>query len=128
MFMILRNHYYTAIRRDSRMLAWDPEASERIMVTPATQEAGIHLADVERALQQISPKQREVLLLVGANAMSYEEAAQVIGCALGTVKSRLARGRAALLELINGEDDAATAGSDMDMSFAEPLHDQPRID
>lgn len=110
MFMILRNHYYTTIRRESRMVAWDPEASERIMVTAPTQESGIDLADVERALQKISPEQREVLLLVGANSMSYEEAAAVMGCALGTIKSRLARGRTALLALVEGDDDGnATA-------------------
>lgn len=107
MFMILRNHYYTTIRRESRMVTWDPEASERIMITPPTQEAGINLADVERALAKISPEQREVLILVGANALSYEEAAEVIGCALGTIKSRLARGRLALQAMLEAGPEGA---------------------
>jgi RNA polymerase sigma-70 factor, ECF subfamily len=47
------------------------------------------------------------LLLVGAGGASYEEAAEITGCAIGTVKSRLARGRVALAALINGPDDEA---------------------
>jgi RNA polymerase sigma-70 factor (ECF subfamily) len=58
--------------------------------------------DVAKALQKLPAEQREVLLLVGANGVSYEEAAEIIGCAIGTIKSRLARGRKALAALIDG--------------------------
>lgn len=102
MFMILRNQFYTTIRKDSRMVSWDPEVAERVLVEAPNQQAAIHVADVARALQKLSPEQREVLLLIGANGVSYEEAAEIIGCAMGTVKSRLARGRKALAELIDG--------------------------
>ena len=50
-------------------------------------------------------EQREMLLLVGAGGASYEEAAEIAGCALGTVKSRLARGRTALAAIINGPEE-----------------------
>jgi RNA polymerase sigma-70 factor (ECF subfamily) len=53
-------------------------------------------------LQKLPAEQREVLLLIGANGASYEEAAAIIGCAIGTIKSRLARGRKALAVLIDG--------------------------
>ena len=104
MFMIVRNQFYTTIRKNSRMTSWDPEAAERLLVAPATQHVGIDLADVERALGKLPVEQREMLLLVAAGGMSYEEAAAVAGCALGTVKSRIARGRAALTRMIDGAD------------------------
>lgn len=105
MFMILRNQFYTTIRKNSRMSSWDPEAAERLLVEAAPQQHAIHLSDVEKALQKLPLEQREVLLLVGAGGASYEEAAEITGCAIGTIKSRLARGRTALGNLINGPDD-----------------------
>ncbi len=107
MFMILRNQFYTTIRKNSRMTSWDPEVAERILVAPPAQQHAIHLADVSKALQKLPAEQREVLLLIGANGLSYEEAAEIIGCAMGTVKSRLARGRKALAELIDGPAEVA---------------------
>lgn len=104
MYMILRNQFYTTIRKNARMTSWDPEAAERLLVAPATQHVGIDLADVERALGKLPVEQREMLMLVAAGGMSYEEAAEVTGCALGTVKSRIARGRAALAKLIDGAE------------------------
>ena len=107
MFVILRNRFYTTIRRDKFTAHWDPEAAERLLVEAPAQQDAIHVADVAAALQKLPPEQREVLLLIGANGLSYEEAAEVIGCALGTVKSRLARGREALALLINGPEGEA---------------------
>lgn len=104
MFVILRNQFYTIARRNSRMAAWDPEAAERLLVQPAPQQHHIHMSDVEKALRQLPAEQREVLMLVGAGGASYEEAAEVMGCAIGTVKSRLCRARGALAGLINGPD------------------------
>jgi RNA polymerase sigma-70 factor, ECF subfamily len=105
MFMILRNQFYTTMRKNSRMSSWDPEAAERLLVEAAPQQHAIHLSDVESALQKLPFEQREILLLVGAGGATYEEAAEITGCAIGTVKSRLARGRVALAALINGPDD-----------------------
>lgn len=105
MFMICRNQFYTTVRRNARVASWDPELAERILVAPATQHAGIELKDVETALQKLPAEQREMLMLIGAGGASYEEAAEIAGCPIGTVKSRLARGRATLSALINGRDD-----------------------
>jgi RNA polymerase sigma-70 factor, ECF subfamily len=105
MFMILRNNYYTTLRKNSRMVSWDPEVAERVLVTDASQHVGIDVADVAAALQKLSSEQREVLMLVGASGVSYEEAAEIMGCAIGTIKSRLARGRAALALLVDGPDE-----------------------
>jgi RNA polymerase sigma-70 factor, ECF subfamily len=106
-FMILRNQFYTTMRKNSRMTSWDPEAAERLLVEAAPQQHHIHMSDVEKALQKLPAEQREMLLIVGAGGASYEEAAQITGCAIGTVKSRLARGRVALAALINGPEDGA---------------------
>lgn len=102
MFRILRNHFYTAIRKNSRLTAWDPEAAERILVQEPTQEVGINIDDVNKAMLKLPPQQREILLLVAGAGLSYEEAADVAGCNIGTVKSRLNRGRAAIRHLIEG--------------------------
>ena len=100
MFTILRNQFYSMIRKDKRMTGWDPEAAERLLVEAPTQQVTTYVADVARALQLIPPEQREVLMLIGANGATYEEAAGVAGVAIGTIKSRLARGRKALALLI----------------------------
>jgi RNA polymerase sigma-70 factor (ECF subfamily) len=110
MFMIARNQFYTTLRKNSRMTSWDPEVAERVLVSAPAQQHGIDVADVAKALQKLPAEQREVLLLVGANGIPYEEAAEIIGCAIGTVKSRLARGRTALALLIDGPPNDALFG------------------
>ena len=108
MFTILRNQFYTTIRKEKRTTSLDPEVAERTLIAAPAQQHVIHLADVAKALQQLPPAQREVLLLIGANGLSYGEAAEVIGCAIGTIKSRLARGRQALNEIIDGPGETAS--------------------
>jgi RNA polymerase sigma-70 factor, ECF subfamily len=103
-FIILRNQFYTSIRKNSRMVAWDPDMAARHLIAPETQQDGLNLQDVETALRKLPAEQREVLMLVGASGVSYEEASQIMGCAIGTIKSRLARGRAALTALIDGPE------------------------
>jgi RNA polymerase sigma-70 factor, ECF subfamily len=136
MFMIMRNQFYTTIRKNARMTSLDPEVAERVLVVAPAQHNGINVEDVAKALQKLPAEQREVLLLIGANGLSYEEAAEVIGCAMGTVKSRLARGRAALTELIDGPSDNALfetppkrnmlgKGNDAKHAISEVLREMP---
>jgi DNA-directed RNA polymerase specialized sigma24 family protein len=89
----------------------DPEVAERTLVQMPEQQHHIHVADVAAALQKLPYEQREVLLLIGANGVSYEDAAEIIGCAIGTIKSRLARGRKALAVLIEGADEDVVTGT-----------------
>jgi RNA polymerase sigma-70 factor, ECF subfamily len=112
MFMIVRNQFYTSKRKSARMASWDPEAAERILVEKPAQEWGLHVADLGEALERLPPQQREMLMLVAAAGMSYEEASVVAGCSLGTVKSRLARGRAALLQIVEGDDQRHGSAGD----------------
>lgn len=103
-YIILRNQFYTLMRKNSRLVQWDPEIRNDALVALPNQQDAIHLKDVERALAALPPEQREVLVLVGASGASYEEAATIVGCAIGTIKSRLASGRVALAALINGPE------------------------
>lgn len=105
MFTILRNQFYTIARKNLRTTNWDPEAAERLLVQAPPHQHHVYVSDVEKALHKLPAEQREILMLVGAGGASYEEAAEIMGCAVGTVKSRLARGRVALTALINGADE-----------------------
>ena len=74
--------------------------ADRLLAAPAGQDRQIELGDVERALQHLPASQREALILVGAGGFAYEEAAEICGVAVGTIKSRVARGRVALEALM----------------------------
>lgn len=104
LFMIARNQFYSEKRRSWRSAAWSDELAEVRLVAPAGQTDHVDLADLKRAMTKITPEQREALILVGAGGLSYEEAAKVCGCAIGTVKSRVARARQALERLLSGAD------------------------
>lgn len=109
LFRILRNHYFSLGRRAHRFAPWDEALADRVLVTAATQGSGIDIADVQRGLSTLPEEQREALLLVSASGLSVEEAAAVMGCAVGTVKSRVSRGRAALNHYMNGATGAPPA-------------------
>lgn len=95
-FVILRNAYLTDMRRNRFRGEYDEGVAERILTAPAGQEEPIHLSDMHRALLTLPPERREALLLVGAGGFSYEEAATICDCAVGTIKSRVGRARATL--------------------------------
>jgi RNA polymerase sigma-70 factor (ECF subfamily) len=102
-FTILRNHYLSELRRNRHHADVDDEVHEKLLVMEADQEDTLHLADMQTALNKISSERREAILLVGASGFTYEEAAEICGCAVGTVKSRVARARADLARLLNSE-------------------------
>ncbi|QIQ87934.1 sigma-70 family RNA polymerase sigma factor [Erythrobacter sp.] len=103
-FVILRNAYLTDMRRNRFRGEYDEGVAERILTAPAGQEEPLHLSDMHRALLTLPPERREALLLVGAGGFSYEEAAQICGCAVGTIKSRVGRARAALNSMLADGD------------------------
>jgi len=100
-FVILRNAYLTDMRRNRFRADYDETVAERVLVAPAGQEGPLHLSDMHRALLTLPPERREALLLVGAGGFSYEEAAQICQCAVGTIKSRVGRARATLTQMID---------------------------
>lgn len=99
-FVILRNVYLSELRRNRFRGEYDETQAERILTAPPGQEGPLHLSDLHRALMTLPPERREALLLVGAGGFSYEEAADICGCAVGTIKSRVGRARAALAAMI----------------------------
>lgn len=116
-YTILRNQFYTKIRKESWMTSWDPEAADRILAQDPAQQDAIHLVDLEKAMLQLPFEQREMLLLVGADGATYQEAAQIVGCSLGTVKSRVARGRIKLASIINGPNEDKKPGLAVDTTI-----------
>lgn len=100
-FVILRNTFLSQMRRNKFHGDYDEVAVERTLSTPASQEDAGEMADLQRALMELPQDQREALILVGAGGLSYEEAAQICDCALGTMKSRVSRARAALEDIMN---------------------------
>lgn len=103
-FIILRNHYLSQMRRARFRGEWDDLTADRILAAPASQDKHVELSDMQRALLQLPQPQREALILVGAGGFAYEEAAEICGVAVGTIKSRVARGRAALELLMESGD------------------------
>src|SRR5215203_2486248 len=101
-FIILRNLFLSQMRRARFKGEWDEITASKILAAPASQDRHIELGDMQRALMHLPQPQREALILVGAGGFAYEEAAEICGCAVGTIKSRVARGRVALEQLLSG--------------------------
>jgi RNA polymerase sigma-70 factor (ECF subfamily) len=91
--MILRNLFYSEKRRSWRSSHLDPEVAERTLIAVTVDTDRLELDELRRALAMLSPDQREALTLIGAAGLSYEEAAQITNCPIGTVKSRVSRAR-----------------------------------
>ena len=100
-FIILRNLFLSQMRRARFKGEWDELTASKILAAPASQDRHIELSDMQRALMHLPQPQREALILVGAGGFAYEEAAEICGCAVGTIKSRVARGRVALEGLLS---------------------------
>lgn len=96
LFTILWNCFYSEIRKRRREVEDADDAHEARLSVPASQLAHIELEEFKVALGAISPEQREALILIGVSGFSYEEAADICGCAVGTVTSRVSRARATL--------------------------------
>lgn len=95
-FTILRNQFYSIKRRSWRATSLDQEVAEQTIVAQSDQEKSVELNELRRGLDSLKEDQREALILVGASGLSYEEAAEICGCAVGTIKSRVSRARKAL--------------------------------
>jgi len=107
LFTILRNHFRSEYRKRRREVEdTDGHYADSLKSQPE-QLGKIELREFREALAQLPADQREALILVGASGFSYEEAAHICGCAVGTIKSRVNRARTRLAELlsIGGVDD-----------------------
>lgn len=103
LFTIMRNTFYTKIKRETREAPGNAECvSSRPAVDP-TQDWSARGIEIYNALQTLPEAQREVIVLIGVFGVSYDEAASICRCAVGTIKSRLNRGRIALLTILGEE-------------------------
>ncbi|MGR0186800.1 sigma-70 family RNA polymerase sigma factor [Azospirillum aestuarii] len=102
LFTILRNLHINGIRRRQAVVDIDGEGQAAIGAAHGGQFVRLELRDLKRALGLLPTEQREVVLLIGLEGISYGEAADILGISIGTVKSRLSRGRRALRQLMEG--------------------------
>ncbi|MGO4705509.1 sigma-70 family RNA polymerase sigma factor [Microvirga sp. 2MCAF38] len=112
LFTILRNLFHSEYRKRRREVE---DADGKYAATLAVQPAqGAHLdfEDLQKALTRLPADQREAVLLVGASGFSYEQAAEICGCAVGTIKSRVNRARNRLAELMHLRDMDEDLGPD----------------
>jgi RNA polymerase sigma-70 factor (ECF subfamily) len=107
LFTILKNDFHSEHRKRSREVE-DPEGSYAArLISPPDQMSGLELQDLSEALSKLAPWQRQVLLLVGAEGMSYEDIAARQHVSVGTVKSRVNRARHHLADLLGLESEDA---------------------
>jgi RNA polymerase sigma-70 factor, ECF subfamily len=101
LFTILRNLFRSEYRKRRREVE-DVDGSYAETLTSLPEQNGrLEIVEFRDALTLLPSEQRESLILVGASGFSYEEAAQICGCAVGTIKSRVNRARSRLAEILS---------------------------
>ena len=103
LFTILRNHFRTEYRKRRREVEDADGGYAERLTAPEEQTSHIEFGELREALLKLSADQREALILVGASGFSYEEAAKICDCAIGTIKSRVNRARLRLAEILGIE-------------------------
>ena len=107
LFTILRNTFFSSKRKTRREVQDTDGVYAATMFEKPHHDGRLAFTDFSHAFDKLTPEHREVLILVGANGYSYEEAATMMGVAIGTAKSRANRARARLCDLLGlaeGED------------------------
>ena len=97
---IVRNQFYSDKRRAWRVTELDPTVAEETLVAVTNPSATLELDDVRRAMLELTDEQRQALSLITVAGLPYHEAAEICGCAVGTIKSRVSRARQALVAIL----------------------------
>src|SRR5690349_7658295 len=107
LFTILRNLFRSEYRKRRREVADGDGSYAQTLKTQPEQASRVEFEEFRTALAKLPQDQREALVLVGASGFSYEEAAGICGCAVGTIKSRVNRARSKLAALlyVDGAED-----------------------
>ena len=100
LFTILRNTFYSLRRKRKREVEDADGTMSESLATKPDHDGRLNLRDFKVAFDQLPDTQREALVLIGAQGLAYEEAAEICGVAVGTIKSRVGRARARLAELM----------------------------
>jgi len=101
LFTILRNLFRSEYRKRRREVEDVDSSYAESLTSLPDQNSRLEINEFRKALRLLPPEQRESLILVGASGFSYEEAAQICGCAVGTIKSRVNRARTKLAEILS---------------------------
>ena len=115
LFTILRNTYFSERRKRRREVEDADGSYAATLATHPEQHGHMDMQDFRVALTRLPDDQREALILVGAAGFSYEEAAEISRCAVGTIKSRVNRARNRLADIL-GMDQVANTESGMTKS------------
>ncbi len=123
-FTIMRHQHIDQARRRRREATTfgDASAIENLMATKAPQEDAMVLGELLQAVDTLNKAQRETLMLVVGSGLSYEEAAKVCGCPIGTIRSRLARARQELEAKMLGEAPMPRSETTRETRLAELHH------
>ncbi|MGB8842830.1 MAG: sigma-70 family RNA polymerase sigma factor [Aliidongia sp.] len=128
LIIILRNRFFNEMRRSSRKCEISVEHLGDIAEINGGQEINIEIRDFNRAFRRLPAAQREALTLVGASGFSYEEAAEIAGCPIGTMKSRVSRARLDLQEELKGTVNAGPWNAvNAPCKVARPLRATERV-
>lgn len=105
LFTILRNEFYTQMRKKGREVQ-DVDGVHAMQLAGHPEQQGhLDLQDFRKALDMLPDDQREALILIGASGFSYEEAADICHCAVGTIKSRVSRARTRIGQILQIDGD-----------------------
>jgi RNA polymerase sigma-70 factor (ECF subfamily) len=118
---ILRNIFYSEYRKRRWEVADSDGIYANMLTSLPAQISGLELGELRGALANLAPEQREAVILVGAAGFSYQEAADICGCAIGTIKSRVNRARTLLAELTTHTSAPITAPVNRSTHHAAPL-------
>jgi RNA polymerase sigma-70 factor (ECF subfamily) len=102
LFTIMHNIFVNQARTEPHKQHQNPDHAALYGWSSRTPEDRLELEDLNKALRRLSTDQREVILLIGLEQLSYDEAAKVLGIPIGTVMSRLSRGREQLRTMMSG--------------------------
>jgi RNA polymerase sigma-70 factor, ECF subfamily len=104
LFTILRNHFRSEYRKRRREVEDADGRFAATLIARPEQDSRIEMEEFRQALAKLAEDQREALILVGASGFSYEQTAEICGCAVGTIKSRVNRARIKLAQLLSIKD------------------------
>lgn len=126
LFTIMRNTFYSGMRKGRNEVADSDGTLVAALSVQAPQEGVVAIKELAVALQRLAADQREALILVGAMGLSYEEAADICGCAIGTIKSRVNRARSKLVKTLQYNDldqvdDVIDGGADLHPADLRPM-------
>ncbi|RWN52208.1 sigma-70 family RNA polymerase sigma factor [Mesorhizobium sp.] len=126
LFTIMRNTFYTRIKMANREGPGLLDCASSRPAIAASQEWSLRSQEMARAIEALPDDQRQVVVLIGVLGTSYDDAASICGCAIGTIKSRLSRARHRLLGTFGekGSGDAVTTSA---ISAAALQFDEARV-